>query len=199
MNNVIRSGLAAAVIGLGFALPSQSQAQLDVDVTIGVNEIIILYAYTDLQVDIPASALEGILDPTGSCSGNIDCDLGAAGPENASVTGTDLQADFGISSGFNGSVSNVPLVLQNVWAVRGLSDNQIMVDVMLNDSMLSGNAGSSIMVNSVSSSGSGGFGAPGLGSEVVGDVTMDLDLSGVSAAGDHSAAAHVYTIQATSN
>lgn len=199
MTNAIRGGLAAAVLALGFSLPSQSQAQMDVDVTIGINEIIILYAYTDLTVDIPAAALESILSPSGTCSGSIDCDQGADSA-TASFNAGSLEADFNLSSSLGTSPSNVPVVLQNVWAVRGISDNQLAVDVTLGDNTLS-NGGSTITVNSVASSGSqvsGGFPAPGLGSEEVGDVSMDLDLSAVDAAGNHTAAGAVYTIEATS-
>lgn len=196
MTNAIRCGLAAAVLALGFSLPSQSQAQLDVDVTIGVNDIIILYAYTDLTVDIPAASLESLLSLPGTCTG-LECDEGT-GSVSASDNGGTLEADFNLSSTLGGAdLTQVPLTLQNVWAVRGISDGNINIVVSLENGTLS-NGGSQIVINSATPSNTG-FAAPGLGSEVVGDVDTEVDLSGVSTSGAHEPdTSPVYTIQATS-
>lgn len=206
MKNVIYGGLAAVVVAFGLTISQQSHAQasLDVDVDIDVGEIVILYSYTAIEVDVPASELGSLLDTSGcNTFASGACDL-AGTAISATEDGTgNFEADVNTAS--VGSFADTPnLVLQNAWAVRGIvaDGNQIQVSVALGSSPVSladSSGDSQIDVTGVSTS-NGTFDPPGLSNEEVGDVTLNLDLAGLERAGLHDAGAgnFVYTVQASS-
>lgn len=185
--------------------PFTSSAQIEVDVDIDVDEITILYAFTDIDVTINSAALGAIL-ANGCATRTLsqECDEGdAAGPVVATENAGDLEATFNIQPGlFNPNA--VDLVLENVWAVRALggATANTTVTATIGASNVLNNGASAITVNSATAA-PGTFADPGLGAPQVGDVTLELDLTGLTAAGNHSDGNDtgdvVYTIEVTAN
>ncbi len=201
----------SAMMLLMLSIPLVSQAQIDVDVDINVGEITILYAFTDIDVVIDSSALGAIL-ANGCVAGTLsqECDEGEDAV-NSPVTAVEtapgsgiLEATFDIDTGLFDPTA-VDLVLENVWAVRaigGATANTTVTATLGADSTLSDGGTSSITVNSADAT-PATFADPGLGAPQVGDVTLELDLSGIDTAGDHDDGGDtgdvVYTLEVTAN
>lgn len=187
------------------SMPMIGQAQIDVDVDIDVGEITILYAFTDIDVDIDSTALGAIL-ANGCVAGtnSIECDEGdAGGPVTAVENSGTLEATFDIAPGLF-DPSAVDLVLQNVWAVRaigGTTANTTVTATVGANNVLA-NGASVITVNDATAI-PGTFADPGLGTPEVGDVTLELDLTGITTAGNHSSTGDtsdvVFTLEVTAN
>ena len=185
--------------------PMISNAQIAVDVDIDVGEITILYSFTDIDVTIDATALGNIL-ANGCVAGanSAECDEGdAGGPIVAVENAGDLEAAFNIQPSIV-AVNAVDLVLQNVWAVRALggATANTTVGVTVPGATTITNGASSIAVTAGSATPST-FADPGLGTPQVGDVTLTLDLTNLTLAGNHDSGADtgdtVYTIEVTAN
>jgi hypothetical protein len=201
-NNMKSCGLLLLML---LSIPMMGQAQIDVDVDIDIGEITILYAFTDIDVEIDSTALGAIL-ANGCVAGtnSIECDEGDAGGPITAVenTGT-LEATFDIAPGLF-DPSAVDLVLENVWAVRaigGTTANTTVTATLGADNVLT-NGASAITVNDATAA-PGTFADPGLGTPQVGDVTLELDLTGITAAGNHDDGGDtgdvVYTLEVTAN
>lgn len=185
--------------------PMVSTAQIAVDVDIDVGEITILYSFTDIDVDIDAAALGNIL-ASGCIAGanSAECDEGdAGGPIVAVENAGDLEAAFNIQPSIV-AVNAIDLVLQNVWAVRALggATANTTVGVTVPPATTITNGASSIGVTAGSAT-PGTFADPGLGTPQVGDVTLTLDLTNLTLAGNHDDGSDtgdtVYTIEVTAN
>lgn len=205
--NSVRAAIAAAFLaGAGLA-----QAQVAVDVDINVGEITILYAFNDIDVALTSATLATFLGGTGTCAAgtpanSFNCNVGdAGGPVNAVVNAGNLEAAFDIQTAL-GTIAPAPtavnLVLQNVWAVRALGGTSAntTVGVTVAGGTTITNGASSIGVTSGSAS-PATFADPGLSTPQVGDVTLVLDFTNVTAAGNHDSGADtgdtVYTIEVT--
>lgn len=107
--------LGSAVAAVISTTPVTQAASLDVDVDITLPNIIILYAYTDIDLTIAADQLGPLLDT--ACSAD-DCtvDQGATtGVLTALGTTLDLAIASAASPGTNPTVR-----LDNSWGVRGV-------------------------------------------------------------------------------
>jgi len=194
---------AALLLILVLFLPTWSQAQIAVDVDINVGEITILYSFTDIDVDLDAAALGAIL--ANGCTvgtNSLECDEGdAGGPVTAVENAGNLEAAFNIAPGIT-SATAIPLVLQNVWAVRavGGATANTTVTVVVPAATTITNGASSIAVTAGTAT-PGTFADPGLGTPQVGDVTLTLDFTNLSLSGNHDSGADtgdtVYTIEVT--
>jgi len=205
--------VAALATGLS-TLPAQAEIEVDVDISVG--EITILYSFDDIDVDITSAALAGLINSDPSCAApatsgleTSDCNLGDAGTVNAALSGTGLLATpsnnivtaVGALSGLNA----VSLTLDDVWAVRavgGTSANTTVGVTLGADNTLTNGAGSTITVAAAAiPGGQDTFADPGLAVPQVGDVELTVDLSAVTAGGNHQGAGDavdvVYTIEVT--
>jgi hypothetical protein len=206
MNRFTRKTMQAVSAAVLLASAGISQAQIAVDVDINIGAITILYAFDDIDVNIPNTALAAILAGTATCAtGTLseECNLGdGGGPVNAAENAGNLEANFNINVPCVAPANNVNLVLQNVWAVRAIGGTtaNTTVDVIVPGGTTITNGTSSIGVNSATAT-PGTFTDPGLGTPQVGDVTLNLDFTNVDAAGNHDSGADtgdtVYTIEVT--
>lgn len=205
MNNSLLTAAVAAGLMIG---TSVVQAQIAVDVDIDVGEITILYSFTDIDVEIDNTALAAILDGTATCVAGVnslECDTGdAGGPVTAVENAGNLEAQFDIATalGTIAPADNIPLVLQNVWAVRaigGASANTTVAVTVPGGTTIT-NGASSIGVSGGTAT-PGTFLDPGLGDPQVGNVTLTLDFTNLTTAGNHDSGADtgdtVYTIEVT--
>ncbi len=207
-----KNALIAAMLAGVAALPAQ--ADIDVDVDISVGAITILYAFSDLDVDISSATLASLL-ATGTCglatAGNqdVDCDLGDAGAINATVVGTDLEGtpanDITTSiGGITPDLSAVQLTVNDVWAVRAIggatANTTVGVTLGADTTLTSGTSEVEITAAAVPA-GQATFPDPGLGTPTTGDVELTLDLTGVTASGNHDSGNDtgdvVYTVSVT--
>ena len=207
----IRTKCYAALAGLALAaagtLPTTAFAQatgnVDVDINLQ-NGITILYYYSSVDVNINLTDVAGTAGCAGS-AGTFACNQGAAAAAVTAVptpaaTPTALVANFNIAPPALGlSASALPLVLQNVWAVRAAGGGATTTVAVA--------AGAGAVLNAPSGSGtiglsnyqvaSGGVGPaasiqfpdPGLVNARSGDVRLSLDLSNATVLGLYSTTA----------
>lgn len=199
--------LAALALASAAAFPSgafaQAQGSVDVDITLN-NGITILYYYSSVDVNISLTDLFGA--PAG-CTSVADTRACALAPPvsaaNANVVGGELVANFSINPGaLSINASAVPLVLQNLWAVRAVGGTAATTTVAVAagpSTTLNGPSGSSIGMSNfrvqtaafgaapaVGPGASVQFPDPGLVNARPGDVRIDLNLAAATALGDYS-------------
>lgn len=181
--------LATVVPGSAFA---QATGQTDVD--INFPNIVILNYPATLSIDFAAT------DPLEEAN-----DEGALTP--AAVT---LASPATIAAGLTPTVGtlNIPdttaVTVEEVWAVRGLStDGDITVAAAIDTADATSGASTATMSNLQVSDGSStgasiDVPSPGfaLSNAVVGDITFDLDISGVTVAGVHTGIQYTITASA---
>lgn len=198
---------AASLAGAGAA---QAQATLQTDIDIDFPSIIILNCFDEIDVSFTGAQLLAAL---GVASNTVASGTGTTtAVDNAGA----LEGDAGpLLATPGGTVSSVLLNLNGVCAVRAVGTGGVVnADLTLDDGTLTGAGGSTIAVNALNgrdggstAAGSGGAwsattGGPtdftvatnGLGQLSFIDVQLDLDLSGVTAAGEHSGAADTFTV-----
>jgi hypothetical protein len=157
-NALLATAVTAASLG---TLSTAQAATLNVDVDITLPEIIILYAYTDIDLDIAADQLGPLLEAA-CTSDDCEIDLGTKSDTLAAL-GTTLDLD--IASDIAPVVgANPTITLDNSWGVRGIGfanyDESIAADV--------GNEVLNLVIEDL--------GAPSLAVQT-GSVSFDLDLS----------------------
>lgn len=219
--------LAAIALASAACFPSavlaQAQGSVDVDITLN-NGITILYYYSSVDVNISLTDLFGA--PAG-CTVAGDTRACAIAPLASPVTATplagELVANFAINpAALSINPGAVPLVLQNLWAVRavGGSANTTTVAIAAGPSTtLNGPAGSTIGMSNfrvqtpafgasaaVGPGASVQFPDPGLVTARPGDVRIDLNLTGATSLGDYSTTGTIasnadsnFTLTVTSN
>ncbi len=199
--------LAALALASAACFPSgvfaQAQGSVDVDITLN-NGITILYYYSSVDVNISLTDLFGT--PVGCVAGTGDTRACAVAPlaaaVNAAPVGGQLVANFNINpAALSINPSAVPLVLQNLWAVRavGGTANTTTVAIAAGLTTLNGPSGSTIGMSNfrvqtpafgaaaaVGPAVSVQFPDPGLVTARPGDVRIDLNLTGANALGDYS-------------
>ena len=113
---ILKKALLASAVTAAFAsAPSIQAATLDVDVDITLPNVIILYAYTDIDLTIAADQLGPLLD-TACTSDDCEVDMGATtGILTALGTTLDLALTSPAAPGADPTVR-----LDNSWGVRGL-------------------------------------------------------------------------------
>lgn len=208
MKKIYAKSCYGLLLMLFISTPMISQAQIDVDVDINVDEITILYAFSDIDVTIDTAALGTVLTD-GTCvagTNSLECDEGdALGPVVAVDNAGTLEATFDIATALSAiDPSSVDLLLENVWAVRAIGGTtaNTTVTAALGAANVLNNGASAITVNTATAA-PGTFADPGLGAPQVGDVTLNLDFTGVTLAGNHDDGNDtgdvVYTLEVTAN
>lgn len=188
-----RSTVAAALALSMAAVAPSAQAQVAVDVNINLEGIVILYYYDVINVTIDAAALGGLFG-LGSCSGSVTAGVACSQSDRtgtATFAGGQLNlpnAPFAATPAPGTPPANVPLFLENVWAVRAIANagQQVQVSVAAGaDPLLNGAAQITLTGASVSPA---SFAPPGLVNPQYGSVTLGLNLTGATAAGVYSSA-----------
>lgn len=193
---------------LGANTASAQNAVVDLNVTL--SPITLLYYFSTVNVDVPSAAMAGMLCGSGTVSGiysgdRANCNLGASGTLTASGTGTGLTANGAIGAAPGGfTATNVPLTLQNVWAVRAIggtgANTSVTITLGTSTSLLLNGTGTPSIVlstptvsTSTATAGNGTatvtFPDPGLVNAQQGDVGLRLNLSNATAAGLYSSSA----------
>lgn len=183
--------LALAVVAV---MPRTASAQLvsgATDINISLDGIIILHYFSEVNVTIDAAAMGAFL-------GGPDIDEGTGGG-TATVVGGDFDVDLAIvPDGLVGDPTSANLVLRNAWAVRALAspgtDVEMTGSVTGNPLGHSGAGGESIDITSATAA-PATFAPPGLISPQYGDVTLALDFTNATAAGDYDNGGE-YTLEA---
>lgn len=186
---ITASAMTAALLGA----PLASQAATgQTDVTFTLPGIVILHYASDITVEIPASYFGGA---------DQDFDDSAA----KTLTSLDDDANVDVSGGpADADINAATSTIRNAWAVRSLSTSgNSQVAITLDTATASGPSGSITVSNPQVSADGSTFGAtttfssPGLLSSNAefGDVSLDLDMSGATSAGDFTGAQ--YTVEAT--
>jgi hypothetical protein len=203
----VRTFALAAAIGAALGSVSPAQAQVGVQVIINLPSIGILYYRELITVNIPSSALAPLYSNATACPNNAGvgpntgCPQGAVTVPPASVNyvSPNIVANVGLPSPLNPTPTTptaIPLVLQQVWAVRAIHNNNVTVTAGLGTGLPLNNAGppaSSInVVNATASPGS--FPPPGMVNAQQGDVTLVLDLTNAFVPGNYSNPAATYTL-----
>jgi hypothetical protein len=207
----VRCGASLAIAMaavLGSTTASAQNAVVDLNVTL--SPITLLYYFSTVNVTVPSSAMAGLLCGTGSASAvystsAANCDLGATGALSATGSGSGLTANGAIGTSPGGaSIANVPLTLQNVWAVRAIggTSGSTTVTITLGAStslLLAGTGPQSIVISAPTVStapATGGSGTtavtfldPGLVTAQQGSVGLSLNMTGATTAGLYSTTA----------
>lgn len=181
----------ACLLAVLVTSPVLGQATGNMNISIDVPPVVILWYYGDVNVDISAADLAGVL--VSGASGDSSVDLGAA---------VDLPAfspDLSISPTLNGDPTSLALDLRNSWAVLSVGragGGSTEVSVTLANDTLTGPAGNSLVLSNLraQSPNSGGAGAtitfPPTGLRLTaresGDLLMDLDLSNAGLEGAYT-------------
>jgi hypothetical protein len=195
---MFKRGITILLLGMALAMPwqhAQAQAVGDTDISIDFPNIIILYYIDTLTLTFDAGTItaESAVDegPAADTAGIDD------------VTATfDLGVD-GTTGTTNPLPASVPVLLQNAWAVRGITDSG---DIDIDITIASADAvnGSSTATMSAATVTGGGIGpsagitipSPGFGTPTIGDVNFSLDVSGVTTAQTHTGMTYTITASA---
>lgn len=188
--------LAITFVGAGTA---SAQVTGTTDIDIDFPNLLVLYYYDAIQVNIDAATLADVLGATVDTSAGdlttVQETLGAA--INASVGGTDLEALANVTGDLTtGNLSSIQLDLLGVWGLRGLTGTaSVQVNPTTNTALVNGTSQIDVSAPQIRLSGAGGWtGAgtdisvttSGLGTLQRGDVQLTLDMSGVTASGNHT-------------
>lgn len=218
MNIKLASALALILGGAIAAVPrTSSAADVAVNVTI-TNGITILYYESALNVSIDASALGASIAGcvAGAVAQTLHCDRGASAVTATTLTGGQLVAGFvPVTTPFTGvTPTAMPLVLQNVWAVRALGGSNattaVTAGVGTNTTLKNGATATILLNNNIgiatgtaptlagAATATTTFADPGLANPVTGSVILSLDLTNATIAGAYvGTGAQQYTIAVT--
>jgi hypothetical protein len=159
------------------------------NVSVDIPSLVILWYYGDVNVDISAADLAGVL--VSGASGNAAVNLGAALDQPA------FTPDLAINPTLDGDPTSVGLELRNTWAVLSIGrggGGGTEVSVTLTNDTLTGPVGNTLTLANVraQSPSSGGAGSTinfpptGFTGRETGDVLVDLDLSQASVEGAYT-------------
>lgn len=191
----VRTFALAAAVGAALGGAEPAQAQVGVHVIINLPSIGILYYRQQITVNIPTTALAPLYSNATACPNNAGvgpntgCPQGAVTASPVTYTAPNIVATVGLPSPLNPTPAvpnNIPLVLDDVWAVRAIHNNNVTVTAAVNAAgtpLING--GSSIGIVSATAT-PGSFPAPGMVNAQVGDVTLGLDLTFAITPGNHS-------------
>jgi hypothetical protein len=154
--SVIATGLAA-----GLFATSATAASLDVDVDVTIPDVLILYAYTDIDLSFAAGDFAALLDS--NCTSD-DCASAITATEGGTISGGAVDLNIGPDLSATGTSANINI--QNSWAVRALGYGTFNASVADNGSE---SAVSNLDISPAS-------GTPSM-TATTGDVSFDVDLT----------------------
>lgn len=193
--------IKSALLGIGMLLalafsaaPVHAQATGNVSFEVDLQPLIILFYFDTIHIDVSTADLAGLV-----AGGAGDTDLA-----QGTVTVDAFSDDANISASTAGFTSpgSADVDILNYWAVRAIGNgNDIQVSTSLTGTNLV-NGGSTITANSLSVRNSGGafaatatFTPAGLGTANVGDLRINIDLSGATLAGVHTGGTFTITAE----
>jgi len=195
---MFKRSIAIFSLGMALAMPwqhAQAQAVGDTAISIDFPNIVILHYISTLTLTFDAGTITPAQDSV---------DEGAAS-DTASITDATATFDLGVTgAGASPVPASVPVLLQNAWAVRGISTSgTIDVDISITGANAT-DGGTSTATMSAATVTGGGQGplasitipAPGFGTPTVGDVNFSLDVSGVTTAQTHTGMSYQITASA---
>lgn len=188
-HTLVRVSLLVCLIGALVAPTATAQATGNMNVSVDIPSLVILWYYGDVNVDISAADLAGVL--VSGASGNAAVNLGAALDQPA------FTPDLAINPTLDGDPTSVGLELRNTWAVLSIGrggGGGTEVSVTLTNDTLTGPVGNTLTLANVraQSPSSGGAGSTinfpptGFTGRETGDVLVDLDLSQASVEGAYT-------------
>lgn len=177
MKYLKRTALTVGLLPALMAAPASNAATLDVDVDIDLPNVVILYAYTDVDLTMDADQLGPLLDS--NCSSD-DC----AVADNATQTGViDTAGNVDLNFTNNAASSNATITLNNSWGVRSFGASSLSPTITDNGS----DAGvESLAIEQITSPSA---------TLQTGWVSFDLDLSQISTSSVNAR----YTIEVIGN
>ncbi len=195
----------ASALSMGTILGGMSAANAaDVEVVISMPSVAILDYYSTVTVNVTAAALGALAADCGVATGisgdATDCNRGAIGPTNAAWNDPNLEVDFVDTPTGAATINAVPLILQDVWAIRGIHNNNIRVTTTTGAGATLSNGGASIVTSVTGSPVATDVAAPGLlpANAIQGDVTLGLDLTNATLPGNYANAGNpTYTLSVT--
>jgi len=195
----------ASALSMGTVFGGMSVANAaDVEVVINLPSLAILDYYSDVEVNISAASLGALAADCGVATGTsgdaTDCDRGAVGPTASTFNDPNLEVDFADTPTGAAAIAAVPLILQDVWAIRGINANDIRVTATTGAGATLSNGTDNLVTSVAGSPVNTDVAAPGLlpANAVQGDVTLSLDLSAVTTSGAYAnAGSPTYTLTVT--
>ena len=157
--NILKKSIVAAVLAASFIFASSSKAaKLDVNVDVNLPNVLILYAYTDIDLTYTAGEFASLLGCTAE-----DCTSALTTPKSGTISSNAV--DLGIASDLS-TMGSTTITLQNSWAVRGLGYGTFKASI-------ADNASESAVSNlDITPS----TGTPSMAA-TTGDVSFDIDLA----------------------
>ncbi len=199
--NTIKNIIITAIIFTGMSLSAKAFATTTegastrgtADLSANIPEFIVLHYYSTIAMDFATPTAESLDE--GKLELDADWKGNTAGNElnTKSLMGADLELDN----------TKTTVILKNVWAVRGFSQNgnaKISIDIPSGqDKMTKGN--SEIVVSNVKVSDNNSKSAEittslkgiAKAKATIGSVEMDLDFTNTTIAGDHTGAKYTLT------
>ncbi|AOE49083.1 hypothetical protein [Kangiella sediminilitoris] len=160
--NLLKKSMIAAGIAAGLLVVSPAKsASLNVDTDVTVPDVLILYAYTDIDLSFGAGEFAALLD--GSCTSE-DCGSAISAAEAGTITGGVTDLDIATDLAATGTTASI--TIQNSWAVRALGYGTFTASVADNGSET---AVSGLTVAPTT-------GTPSM-TATTGDVSFDIDLT----------------------
>ena len=200
---VVLVGLMAATLVVA-PMNQDAQAQSASGATafsISFPNVVVLHYWSALDMTLSTAVLTNFL--IGNTTGDDDR-LGKTGVV-ITDTGTNFEAEAAITSSVT-SPTAITLHIKNAWAVRAVgttSGKNVTVSFSATDASLAGPTGNTIGATAYSvglasatapSAATVSFPSPGLVTPELGDVALDLDLTGAGEAGNYAGS---WTLQAT--
>lgn len=161
MNFLAKAAITTSIVAGLFATSATQAAQLDVDVDITVPDVLILYAYTDIDLSFAAGEFAALLDS--NCTSE-DCGSAITAAQSGSIASGAV--DLGISSDLSTAGTSASIDIQNSWAVRALGYGTFNASVT--------NDGSESAVSNLDISPASG--TPSM-TATTGNVSFDVDLT----------------------
>lgn len=188
---LIAIALVAVAAIFGAVQPAQAQVTGETAVSIDLSPLVILYYYSDLQVNLTSADLTTALGVTAQQDRGATSvsPTGGAG----TLTGT-LAATLGDTPGAPALLAALPLTINNAWAVRALAST-LTVSITVDDATLN-DAGSSQISLGGASVNPASPAAAGLGTPVRGAVTLNLDLSLATSTANHTGGQYTISVLA---
>ncbi|GAA0205303.1 hypothetical protein GCM10009123_10980 [Kangiella japonica] len=114
--NILKKSTVVAIFATSFIFASSSKAaSLDVNVDVSIPDVLILYAYTDIDLSFAPGEFTKLLDS--SCSSE-DCASALTATQSGTITSSVVDLD--IASDLSATGTSASITLQNSWAVRAL-------------------------------------------------------------------------------
>ena len=115
MNILTKSMFVASLAASLIFASSSKAAELDVNVDVSIPDVLILYAYTDIDLTFTAGEFASLLD--GSCT-TEDCASALTTAQSGTISSNAVDLD--IESDLSATGTSATITLQNSWAVRAL-------------------------------------------------------------------------------